>query len=129
LPLTVVGGAIVQYVIGFAILLLAITVFEGLPLLAWAVPLALLPLIVLGTGVAFGLAALAVYVRDVAQLTGLLSNSADVFITGVLPVSALPEVLRPWMFLNPLTLPIETVRALLLGGLYPPLFAWAVIAL
>ena len=125
LPLTVVGGAIVQYVIGFAILLLAITVFEGLPLLAWAVPLALLPLIVLSTGVAFGLAALAVYVRDVAQLTGLLSTVLMFLSPVFYPVSALPEVLRPWMFLNPLTLPIETVRALLLGGPLPPLFAWA----
>ncbi|MBX7229565.1 MAG: ABC transporter permease, partial [Burkholderiaceae bacterium] len=124
LPLTVVGGALVQYGIGFTILLIAITVLQSAPLLAWAVPLALLPLIVLCAGVAFGLAALAVYVRDVAQLSGLLSTVL-LFLSPVFyPVSALPEFLRPWMFLNPLTLPIETIRSLLLGGPLPPLFAW-----
>lgn len=124
LPLTVVGGAIVQYLIGFTILLIALTVLQSAPLLAWAVPLALLPLIILGAGVAFGLAALAVYVRDVAQLTGLLSTVLMFLSPVFYPVSALPEFLRPWMFLNPLTLPIETIRSLLLGGPLPPLFAW-----
>jgi lipopolysaccharide transport system permease protein len=35
------------------------------------------------------------------------------------PVSALPEQLRPWLMLNPLTLIIEQTRAVLILGKWP----------
>jgi lipopolysaccharide transport system permease protein len=116
LPLTVVGAACVQYAIGLAVLLLALLLTQGLGWSALLLPLALTPLLLVCTGVALGLSALAVYLRDIAQLTGLLSTMLMFLSPVFYPVSALPQVLQGFIYLNPLTLPIEAARAMLLSG-------------
>jgi lipopolysaccharide transport system permease protein len=70
---------------------------------------------VLSGGVSLAVAALAVYLRDIAQITGLLATVL-LFVSPVFfPAQALPEWLRPLLLVNPLTVPIESARALLYG--------------
>jgi lipopolysaccharide transport system permease protein len=76
----------------------------------------MLPLLLLTGGVSLAVAALAVYLRDIAQITGLLATLL-LFVSPVFfPAQALPEWLRPLLMFNPLTVPIETARALLYGA-------------
>lgn len=127
LPLVSVGSALFHYLIGLAVLL-AFTSASGNPPAppALLLPLILLPLLLMGTGVAWLFSALAVYLRDVGQLTGLLSTLL-LFLSPVFyPVSAVPKDLQFLMKLNPLTVPIEASRGILLHGQAPDweMLAW-----
>jgi lipopolysaccharide transport system permease protein len=116
LPLTQVAAAYVHYLIGWAVLLAATALVRGLPPSAALMPLAMLPLLLLAGGVSLAVAALAVYLRDIAQLTGLLATVL-LFVSPVFfPAQALPQALQPLLAANPLTVPIETARALLFGA-------------
>lgn len=116
LPLAVVGTAAVQFFIGSAVLLFALLLTQGLPASAWFWPLAWLPLLALAAGISFMLAALTVYLRDLAQLTGfvatLLLFLSPVFYT----LESAPPGWQQWLLLNPLTVPIEVTRSLLIHG-------------
>ena len=115
LPLTQVAGAFVHYLIGWGVLLAAFALLRGLHASALLMPLAMLPLLVLTGGVSLAVAALAVYLRDIAQITGLLATVL-LFVSPVFfPAQALPDWLRPLLLFNPLTVPIESARALLYG--------------
>src|SRR4029450_1077662 len=70
-------------------------------------------------GVPWSLAALGVYLRDITQVMGLVTMLL-MFLSPVLyPASALPEQYRPWLWLNPLTLPLEETRSVLIAGQWP----------
>ena len=116
LPLAVVGTAVVQFLIGSAVLLLALVLTQGLPATAWLWPLAWLPLVALVAGIALMLAALPVYLRDLAQLTGFVATLL-LFLSPVFyPLESLPPNWQHWLLLNPLTVPIEATRSLLVHG-------------
>jgi len=124
LPLTVVGTAIVQFMIGSAVLLPALALTQGLPATALLWPMAWLPLIALVAGLSLMLSALTVYLRDLAQMTGFIATVL-LFLSPVFyPLDSVPIALRHWLLLNPLTVPIETSRALLIHGRWPDLMAW-----
>jgi lipopolysaccharide transport system permease protein len=98
----------------------------GLPPSAIALPFVWLALVPLCVGLGWWLAAIGTYVRDLSQVLGLFV-SALMFLSPVFfPLEALPEVIRPWMFLNPLTLPITQTRLVLLDGVWPD---WSSIAI
>jgi lipopolysaccharide transport system permease protein len=70
-------------------------------------------------GVGWLLSSLGTYVRDIAQLTGPLT-SALMFLSPVFyPLSALPERARALFLLNPLSIPIEAMRDVVIWG-HPP---------
>src|SRR5690606_22185711 len=74
-----------------------------LPLL----PLVLLPLAIGTLGVGWLLSALAVFLRDITQVTGVLATAMLFLSSAIVPVEALPEAYR-WVFrLNPLTFIID----------------------
>ena len=105
-----------------AVLVLAIFFIVLNGYLQWTsvfLPLVLLPLIVLTLGVSWGLASMGVFLRDISQPIGLimivLLFASPVFY----PLSALPEFIRPWLILNPLTFIIEQARAVLILGQLP----------
>jgi lipopolysaccharide transport system permease protein len=84
-------------------------------------PLILLPLVLLIMGISWFLAALGVYLRDVAQIVGV-STTVLMFLTPIFyPVSAIPEKYRVFIYVSPLTFIIEQARALLIFGREP---AW-----
>lgn len=124
LPLAVVGTAVVQFLIGSAVLLLALLVTQGLPATAWLWPLAWLPLLALSAGLSFILAALTVYLRDLAQLTGFVATLL-LFLSPVFyPLESAPPGWQSWLLLNPLTIPIEVTRSVLVQGHGIPLALW-----
>lgn len=117
LPVVAAGAALFHAAVSLAVLLLAVLVATGsVPWTALLFPLVLVPLLLLTLGVGWALASLGVFMRDVGQVVGLLTTVL-LFVSPVFfPVAAVPEALRPWMHLNPLTFIIEQSRALLIFG-------------
>jgi len=90
--------------------------------LSWTIilfPLVIAPLFVLALGVAWGLAALGVYFRDISQMTGVLATALLFTSSAIVPLSAVGPEVR-WIFeINPLTFIIDQVRAVALWGQLP----------
>ena len=90
-----------------------------MPLTALLLPLVLGPLCVMILGFSWFLASLGVYYRDINQFIATFVT-ALLFLSPVfLPLSALPGWLRPWVALNPMALPVEAARAVLIFGTAP----------
>ena len=79
-------------------------------------PLVALPLWFLTAGLSWLLAALGVYLRDVAQVTAVLTTIRMFLSPLFYAVDALPPAYRGWMQLNPMTLVIENMRGVMLWG-------------
>lgn len=97
----------------------AVVVYGGLPWTAVLFPVVLVPIILFTLGVSWFLTSLGVYFRDVTQFVSLVVI-LFLFLSPVFyPVSALPERFRFLLSLNPLTLPIESGRLVLIVGKQP----------
>lgn len=120
LPLVTLGSAVVHSAMGLMILVLS-PLFGGpaLHITAVLLPLLLLPFLVLLAGLSWFLAALGVYIRDIAQLGGLIAT-VFLFLSPIFfPITAIPERYRVLVELNPLTFVVEGARALLFRGELP----------
>lgn len=120
LPVISMGAALFHSVVSLAVLLTAFALFNGY--LHWTAvftPLVLLPLVILTIGLAWMLASLGVFLRDVAQTIGIVTMVMMFLAPVFYPVTALPEQYRPWLMANPLTFIIEQAREVLVWGRLP----------
>jgi lipopolysaccharide transport system permease protein len=120
LPLVTLLSSLVHAVISFLILIVFASIIIGTHwLMVCILPILLLPLIMLSLGLAWFFSALGVYVRDIGYTLSLITNVLF-FVTPVFyPVSAVPEYLRIFMYVNPLTIIIENVRKAVILGQNP----------
>ncbi len=130
LSVVAAGSALVMLGFNFVVLVLAVLVFEGsLPLSAVLVPVVWVPLVLIVLGLSWILASLGVFLRDVGHLIGIVSTIL-LFASPILfPVDSLPETLRMLIWLNPLSVPVEATRDLVLWGTQPDLQALAIYGL
>jgi lipopolysaccharide transport system permease protein len=78
-----------------------------------------MPLALVILGLSYILSALAVYVRDVTQSVGVIS-ALLIFLTPVFyPVSAVPQNVRYFILMNPLSFIIEQMRDIVVFGVNP----------
>jgi lipopolysaccharide transport system permease protein len=120
LPIITVGVALFHAGISLIILFAAL-LFVGNPLYATVLllPVVIAPFVLLTLGLTWFVGALGVYIRDIGQVIGLLTTMM-LFLSPVFyPLSALPESLRGLVLFNPLTLPIEQLRNVLIWGRLP----------
>jgi len=120
LPCALLGAALFHLAISFLVLLVMAPLFGmALQWTALLVPFVVAPFALMVLGISWALASLGVFLRDVAQVTAVLSSvllfAAPVFY----PAEALPGSLSALLFLNPLTYPIEESRSLLFLGSAP----------
>ncbi len=120
LPWVVMGAALFHAGVSFGVLLLCyVGLYHAFPWPIFALPVLLLPFVLLTMGVSWFLASFGVFVRDVGQTVGLLTT-ALLFLSPILyPVSVLPESWRAYLFLNPLTFIVEQVHNVLFWGKLP----------
>ncbi len=120
LPVISVGAALFHSAISLLVLIIAFVIFNGFvhPSVL-LLPLVFLPFIILITGVAWILASLGVYVRDLAQ-------TINVFVTVLMflspvfySISSVPVRLQTLIYINPLTFIIEQSREVLIWGNMP----------
>jgi len=120
LPSVAIGAALFHSLVSLGILMVAFVLFNGY--LNWTaifIPFVLLPLIILTLGVAWMLASLGVFLRDLGQTTSIITMIMLFFSPIFYPVKALPVALRPWIMANPLTFIIEQAREVLIWGHLP----------
>lgn len=120
LPVVSMGAALFHSLISLLVLLIAFTIFNGY--LHWTVifiPFVLLPLVIFTLGLAWMLASLGVFLRDVGQTISIVTTVMMFLAPVFYPVTSVPENLRPWIMANPLTFIIEQSRNVLVWG-HPP---------
>ena len=120
LPVVSMGAALFHSLISLGVLLIAFVLFNGY--LHWTVvlaPLVLLPLAILTMGLAWMLASLGVFLRDVGQTIGIITTVMLFLAPVFYPVSAVPERLRPIIMANPLSFIIKQAREVLIWGHLP----------
>lgn len=120
LPVIVMGAALFHSLISFGVLLTAFAIFNGyLHWTAVLTPLVLLPLVILTLGLAWIVASLGVFLRDVGQTISLITTLLMFLAPVFYPVTAVPERFRPIIMANPLTFIIEQLREVVIWGRMP----------
>lgn len=120
LPVTVLGSAVINSLFSLVILVLALLVALGrLPWTLALLPLMYLPLLLLALGLAWFLASLGVFIRDIGQLIGVVVQILFFMTPIFYPISAIPERVQFILYLNPLTFIVNHFRRVILWGQLP----------
>jgi len=117
LPIVTVGASIVQYLIGYLILLVVFIVVH--PAVAWRIlfaPFFLVPVILYASGLSWILASIGVFFRDISNainpILQLLWFASAIFF----PISSVPPNLQ-WIFwVNPIAACIDQCRRFVILG-------------
>jgi lipopolysaccharide transport system permease protein len=120
LPVISMVSALFHSAVSLIVLLIVFIIFNGF--LHWTIifiPIIIFPFVIFTLGVAWMLASLGVYARDVGQTIGL-AMTVMMFLSPVFyPITSLPIEFRPWILANPLTFIIEQARTVLIWGQIP----------
>lgn len=120
LPVIAMGAALFHSFISLGVLLAAFALLNGY--LHWTVicvPLVLLPLVILTMGLAWMLASLGVFLRDVGQTIGIITTVLMFLSPVFYPLTAVPDRFVSLVMYNPLTFIIEQAREALIFGHVP----------
>lgn len=120
LPVTVICNALLNFIIVFglfSLFLLLVGYFPGLPYLALIPVLAVLILFAIGLGITLGV--LNVFFRDVGQFFGIALQFWFWLTPIVYPAEILPEVIKPYMALNPMAPIVAACQQILVQGAWP----------
>lgn len=130
LPWITLGSALFHALVSVLVLLVFVEFTQlHLSWTALLLPVVLLPFVLLIMGVCWFLASLGVFIRDVGQITGMVTT-VMLFLSPIFyPVSSLPEPYRVLLNLNPLTFIVEQGRDVLLWGNAPDWFGLGVYTL
>ena len=120
LPWVTLGSALFHAGINFLVLLVfLISTDHPIHITLVYLPIIILPFLLLIMGLSWLLASIGVFVRDIGQFIGLVLTVLLFMSPIFYPASALPESVRDYLFLNPLTFIIEQVRSVTLYGQLP----------
>jgi lipopolysaccharide transport system permease protein len=125
LPISHLASAIFNTLIGLVLLCVFLLIqHQSIPPTALYVPLVFIPLLLLTAGLAWFLAAIGVFFRDVGQMIGV-AMSVLLFLSPIFyPATSAPTLAQKLIYLNPLTYPIEELRTVLILGNQPDWWHW-----
>lgn len=115
LPLVPLGAGLVHAAFNLLILAAALAWTGHLSVGILLFPLLIVPVLLLGMGLAWFLAAWGVFIKDMNQIVPLFVQMLMFLSPVFYPASAVPAFLRPIYALNPLGAVIETARTAILG--------------
>lgn len=120
LPIALTLSSLGNQLFGTIALLIAILLIrQQFPLSIFWLPVLLIPQLLFTLGVAWLIASLGVFLRDIAQGINLVMM-AWMFLTPIIyPESIVPESYRPFVNLNPFTPLIRSYRRVLIEGTTP----------
>jgi len=122
LPMAAALAALFHTALALAVWLAGHLALVGLP--PWTAvlaPIVLAPTALVALGVAYIVAGVGVYARDIGQLV-TVGLTVLMFLSPIFyPLDAVPAAYRPFFFANPLTAAVEETRAVLLDGRLPGL--------
>lgn len=114
------GSALFHAMISLLILVVLVIIVTGsLSLTVLLFPLVLLPFCVMILGVGWFLAALGVYLRDMGQIIGTVTTAMMFLAPIFYPPSLLPDWVAPYVRLNPIVVPINAIREVMIFGRMP----------
>lgn len=117
LPCVTVISALLHFLVSLGLLLVFCAVIgPGIKAGVALVPAVMLPIVLLTLGLTWLLASLGVYLRDIAQGTAIVTTVLMFLSPIFYPSSALPDNFQFLLVLNPITLPIEQLRDVMLWG-------------
>lgn len=120
LPVAVLLANLVHAAIALAVLVVVILAAgHAIPVTAVLLPVVWAPFVVMVLGLAMFVSSLGVFVRDIGQALGFLMTILMFSSPILFPAEMLPEEIRPWLVLNPLSVIVEQTRAVLLWGEMP----------
>ncbi len=124
LPWVTVTAALFHGLISLSVLAVGVMVLgNGLSVAVLALPLVLLPLMLLAIAATWFFSAMGVFLRDIDQLMGMAVTML-LFLSPVFyPVTAVPESFQPVLQANPLSIIIESMRAVMVFGQWPDFLA------
>jgi lipopolysaccharide transport system permease protein len=120
--LTLVSAGVVVFhsFISLLVLLTAQIIFRGhIPLTILYLPVVLLPLLLTALGVSWFLSATAVFIRDVANITNVLTTILLYISAVFFPISRLPETYQLILQINPVATIINESRKVIIFGEAP----------
>jgi lipopolysaccharide transport system permease protein len=125
LPVVSMGAALFHFLVAlFAWGIAALAVLHRIPWTAVLLPLVIVPLMLGTLGVAWVLASLGVFLRDLAQSIGLFVT-ALLFLTPIFyPVAAIPDEYQWVVTLNPLAVIVDQARQVLIFGTVPSVLSF-----
>ena len=120
LPIVSAGAALFHAAVSLVVLLAFVYfVFGGIPLTVVLAPVVFAPLVVMVVGFAWILSAIGVYFRDMSQIVQPLVT-ATLFLAPIFfQRTSLPAWLQPYLSLNPLAIPVESFRSVVIFGTQP----------
>ena len=119
-----IGNALFHAAVSMLILVPFLFLFMGgIPWTAIFLPFVLIPLILVSAGFGWFLASLGTYARDIGQFIGTIVTALMFLAPIFFPSSALPDWVQPWLVLNPVTIPVEQAREVLIFGRLPDMDA------
>lgn len=119
LPVVTVGAAMVGLIIGSVLLSLVMLLMYGFSAYALLLPVYFIPILAYGLAVAWLLAGLGVYMRDIGQIMPSVI-SLLMFLTPIFyPASAIPESIKLVFYFNPMAWGVDVFRSLLILGTLP----------
>ncbi len=123
-------SALFHLLMNMVVLLLLFLVVKGFLFpTAALLPIVVLPLVILTTGVCWVVAALGVYLRDIGQIAGVIATAMLFLSSAIIPVESVPESYRVVFELNPLTFIINQVREVVIWGRLPDWFGLGIYTL
>ena len=132
LPWVTITSALFQGIISSGVLFIYLILVNGsVPWTILYLPIPLIALSVFCIGIGWLISSTAVYLKDIAQIMGLLTTILFFMAPILYPKTALPIAFQNLLYLNPITFIIEEYRAILLWGSSPNwtgLFVYMLIA-
>jgi lipopolysaccharide transport system permease protein len=120
LPIVTLNASLLHaFINAFVLLAVVVLVQGGVATTAIFAPIALLPLLPFTLGIAWLVASLSVYVRDLGHAMQLILQLLFFTTPIFYPLSIVPEPIRTWMSYSPLAVSVETARNALLFGQMP----------
>ena len=127
LPVVTLCSALLHFIVSF-IVLLVFCLIAGVEVHIQTIllPIILLPLVLMALGFSWLLASLGVYIRDLAQAMTMVSTVLIFLAPVFYPITALPEAYQAFIKWNPITLPVDQLRRVMLFGVSPNWIEWLV---
>jgi lipopolysaccharide transport system permease protein len=120
LPLVTLCSALFHFAVSLLVLVIFMVVAGfTIPLTAFLAPLVLAPLVLLILGMNWFLASLGVYVRDIAQMVGVVATILLFMSPIFFPISRIPEQWQVFIYMNPITTIVIELRKVLMWGELP----------
>ena len=108
----ITGNSLFHLVVNFGVWCSLLLMLQGsLPISLLFAPLVFLPVVFFALGFAWLFSAVGVFIKDVSHLTGFLSMILLFLCPIFYPLTMIPEAYRGFLYLNPLTVPVEFARA------------------